>query len=464
MSPENNAGKLSPGYILKWIVSLGVPLIITLIPLNEVFTYEIRTFLALSLLMILVCCFEFFNLIVPSVLLPTSYYIFAVAPAATAFGAWTQNVVWVVLGAFIMAVVFEEIGLLKRIAYWVILKAGGTYKKTVWSVLIAAIILSQITFGNAYVLMAALTYGVCRALKLKPGRESTILMIAGLLGSCATRGVIYTPSVLSLLNAGAQTILPDFELIWTDELFHCFPIFFFCFLFTFIMLLTVRKEPDANGKEHFQREYDELGNVTTEEKKAVIILAMLLIYLCTGTIHKIPMDYGFMIIPWFLFFPGIRVGTTEAIHKLNFPMIFFVVACLSIGTVAGALGIGQIVSGTLTPILKPLGTTAVICAMLLLGVTLNFLMTPLAFLSGFSGPVTQIAIDLGINPAGLLYTLNFASDLVFMPYEYVPYLIFYSFGVMPLKHFVSINAIKFVVFFIFLGVVMIPYWHLIGLL
>ena len=60
--------------------------------------------------------------------------------------------------------------------------------------------------------------------------------------------------------------------------------------------------------------------------------------------------------------------------------------------------------------------------------------------------------------------LNFSSDAVFLPYEYVPYLIAYSFGVISMQDFLKLSVMKFFVVLIGLLVLMLPYWLLVGLI
>ena len=121
-----------------------------------------------------------------------------------------------------------------------------------------------------------------------------------------------------------------------------------------------------------------LGPLTVKEKKAAFLLFLLIVYLMTDPLHKLSLDYGFILIPWLAFLPGFKISSGEAIHKMDFPMIFFIVACLSIGTVSGALGIGKLVADTAIPMLLPLGAAPVLLAIALIGTLLNFLLTPLA--------------------------------------------------------------------------------------
>ena len=40
----------------------------------------------------------------------------------------------------------------------------------------------------------------------------------------------------------------------------------------------------------------------------------------------------------------------------------------------------------------------------------------------------QIALDIGMNVRPVAYALVMSSEAILMPYEYVPYLIVFSFG------------------------------------
>lgn len=450
--------------LIKWLVTFGISGAVLLIPVTETFTRDMRTFLVITIFGLCIAAFEFFDIFVPSVFLPTAYLVSGCLPIETAFSGWTTTVLWICIGAFVLAHSFDDIGLLNRIAYWVILKSGGTFNRTMLGLMLAGVVLSTITFGNAYIIMITLGFGICKSLNLGRSWDSALMMFAALIGSMTTRGVIYAPTNLSMINAGAQAIVPDFELNWLDQWFYCWPIFIIVAVL-YVLLVKVRKNSSAMDSSEFIREkYEALGPMSAKEKKGLSVLALMLIYLLTQPLHKLPMDYGFMVLPWLLVLPGVRVATSSCFKKFDFGMIFFAAACVAIGTGAAKLGIGSLFSSMVTPILAPLPGSMTTLCVFLLGVVLNFFMTPMAFLTGFSAPITQIAVDLGLNPAGPLFMLNFSSDAIFLPYEYVPYLIAYSFGVISMQDFLKLSVLKFVVVLIGLLVLMLPYWLLVGLI
>ena len=145
-------------------------------------------------------------------------------------------------------------------------------------------------------------------------------------------------------------------------------------------------------------------------------------------------------------------------------MVFFCVACLSIGITSSHLGIGKMVAELLIPVLEPLSSNVVVAAIAIVGVVLNLLLTPFAILAGFSEPIAQIAAGLGINPLGALYGLYVGVDQIFLPYEYLSYLIFYAFGLMKMTDFIKLATTKTVLAVLLIIFVLIPWWNFMGVL
>ena len=79
-------------------------------------------------------------------------------------------------------------------------------------------------------------------------------------------------------------------------------------------------------------------------------------------------------------------------------------------------------------------------------------------------PMAQIALNLGIDPLAIYFLMTNAYDQVLFPYEYALYLIFFSFGLIRMKDFVSIMGVKMVLNFLFCMLVMVPFWMVIGLI
>lgn len=136
---------------------------------------------------------------------------------------------------------------------------------------------------------------------------------------------------------------------------------------------------------------------------------------------------------------------------------------MGIGAVCNEVGLTAQLAAVLTALLGGVNVFGTLMVVLGFGVLANFAMTPLSMFAAFGGPLLAMAVSLGISPESILYTFLFSGDMVFLPYEFVSYLIFFSFGMMTTGQFVKYHAMKNVATVVFFMVVMLPYWRLIGL-
>ena len=94
---------------------------------------------------------------------------------------------------------------------------------------------------------------------------------------------------------------------------------------------------------------------------------------------------------------------------------------------------------------------------------LNFLMTPAAIFALITEPILIMVTAMGYSPIPFTYAINACSEAIIFPYEYVPYLIVYSFGMIKMNDFIKYNIIRSAIVFGWILFIMVPYWSLIGL-
>ena len=75
--------KVKQGNLVKWLISVGMPLLLFFVPTSEVFTSQARMFLVLSVMAILVIAFGLMDMMIPALLLPAGYWVFGVVEKAT---------------------------------------------------------------------------------------------------------------------------------------------------------------------------------------------------------------------------------------------------------------------------------------------------------------------------------------------------------------------------------------------
>ncbi|WP_195269514.1 hypothetical protein [Eubacterium sp. 1001713B170207_170306_E7] len=88
----------------SWFVTLLVPTLIMLIPQNEVFTHEIKTFSAITLAAIFIFAFGYIPQLITGLILPIFYNITNLAPTEVVFSPWTSTVPWMFMGGTLFPV------------------------------------------------------------------------------------------------------------------------------------------------------------------------------------------------------------------------------------------------------------------------------------------------------------------------------------------------------------------------
>lgn len=447
-------------------ITFGVPILIALLPTGEVFTWNMKMAIALTFWMLSYSAFELSSLAVCAVLWAALMILLNVVPATTIFGPWLSITMYGAMGCFLLSNILNECGLLKRVAYKVAIMCGGSYNKSVYAIFFATFAVSILTFCSGSVVCAALTYGFVAAMGLQKKKEGAILMIAGMLGGSTVRMFLYYPVTMGPLVSSVQTVEPNFSINFAQLFINNWPVFFFCLGFIWLMEFVAKtKNSDVNGSvEYFKEEYAALGTMSKKEKKGLIGVLVILIWIITAPIHHIDGMYAFAIVAFALCMPGIEVGSGQCIQNISWSTMLFFASCLAIGGVCATTGIVAAVGNIAAPILSDFGPVATLIAVLIFGVLANFCMTPVAMLAGFSGMLYTIALNLGMDPLALIFTFNMSTDMVFLPYEYLTFLVFFAFGGMTMKQFFTYHAAKDLVYMLFFIAIIIPYWFLIGLI
>ena len=458
-----NTNKIDKKILLQWVVTIICTAIILFTYKEDgLMNWAQTKFFAVTLFFILLTAFELVPNMIIAMLLPFSYLLLGLAPATTVFSSYSNNVVWMVICGLIITNVLMRIGILNRIVYWCISKIGYSYRKIVFAFAVSAIVLHLVCPPGGYLVFAAVAYSFCKILKLDGTKTGTGIMLAGalMIGMC----FVYSPDSQGLMISVANTIDPDLTLDYVSYFVHNLPMLIFYFI-PYLLIPVLFKQDASIDENLLKEEVKKLGKMSTNEKKGAILTIIFVIYLLTNSIHNLGMQYGFLLLVAFFYLPGINIGIADDIKKANYPLAFFIASFISIGAVASSLEFNAIVSEIMVPLLSFSDTDAVIYTLVyLFGFLTNFLMTPLGALGSLSAPLTQIAMDMGLSEYAMLYAFNGGLYEVLLPYEIVKFLVFFAYGTFSFKDFAKLFGIRAILHLFYLPLVMVPYWHLIGLI
>ncbi len=453
---------LSKGDMIKWAFNIILPLIVFLIPCNEIFTMQMKLFFVSTLFAILCFAFDTMNQTVVAITLPLFWIFFKVTEPAMAFQPWTQYIPWMMLSGLLLANALESSGLLARISYFCLVKTGGTYNGIIWGIALASAFLTLFV-GNVLVPMAALTYGICLALNTGKSKASAGIMLTAAMG-CLVLNTVKMQAPVLMMGIGQSVTGPLNFLGYFESFFVNLPVFLEYIFLVFVVTKIFKPETAIAGKEFFQNKLNEMGKITVRELKCAAVLIIFLVFILTKDMHGFSLEWGLAIIPMLVCMPVIGSATKEDVQRVNYGFILFITACMGIGAVAGSLGIGKILVDVIMPMLQGQSYYVFFLIEWLLLVVLNFVMTPLAMEAAFTIPLATLGTAIGLNPMAIYYFMLNAVDQIIMPYQYALYMLFFAFGIIHMKDFMKIMGIKMIVNFILVFGLLLTWWKMIGFL
>ncbi len=206
--------------------------------------------------------------------------------------------------------------------------------------------------------------------------------------------------------------------------------------------------------------YKKMGVMSFNEKKALFILGVIILALATESIHKIAIQYIFVIVALICFVPGVRLLKEDDISKMNFKIMFFIAGCMAIGTVASTSGAGQWLYKIFDTFMRGSQLYTFVAAWLF-GLAANFLMTPLAAESAFTGSIALMAQSAGYNPIPVVYSFMWGMDQYVLPYEVSALTYIFAFGYITYKQLVLVFIPRMVIGLLYLVTICYPFWNFI---
>ncbi|MCD2137595.1 SLC13 family permease [Salinicoccus halitifaciens] len=464
-SPRKNSS-LAGNQIWKWAITLLLPMIIALIPVTDIFTSDIKWFLVITVMAVAIMATGVIPLIAISLALPILYFILLDIPTSLALSPWTGQIPWLVLGGFIVTIASQKTGLLNRLAYHSILLFGGNFKGIIFGLLIVGILLAAVIADPSAkaILLGTLTLGICTALNLELGSKSAAALGATVIAVTLGPSFLFSHAIGNMVvfevASDVGVSLPPAPEYFTHMLI---PQLIYILLTVLVIFIVFKPDEKIESKQYFKEQLKQLGPMRINEKKLVAITILLIFAILTSGIHGIDVGWLFAIAAILMFLPGIALVKEEDLSKVNFTIIFFAVACLSIGLVSVELGVAGLAQSLASPWLRG-GGLEVIPGIWMFGFLINFLLTPLAGWTAFTAPLVELARDLNINPLPVLYSYIQGLEQVLFPYEYATLLIIFGFGMMSMGQFIKYNLVRAVISGVAIAVLFIPYWYLIGLL
>ena len=214
-----------------------------------------------------------------------------------------NNVIFLFIGGFIMALAMQRWNLHRRVALWTVRLIGTGPKRIVLSFMVATAFLSM-WISNTATTMMMVPIALSVILKFRESDSSVgvnrlaVTLLLGIAYSASIGGMatlIGTPPNLALVRIFAITFPEAPEITFTSWLTFALPlsVLFLVIAWGTLVLIFMPRRYELAKPELFQVEYRKLGSVTYEEK-IVLLLSVLMGLLW---LFRLDIDLGAMTLP-----------------------------------------------------------------------------------------------------------------------------------------------------------------------
>ncbi len=345
---------------------------------------------------------------------------------ATAFTAYTGNILWMMFGGLCLALACNNTGFLKRVAFFLMKIFPATYRGQLAALLIIGTILQPLIpstapkciIGTLMAMSVADNFGYE---KLSPGR--TGLFVASWVGFGLTAPAFITSSnTIANANGAAENA----GTVWTisEWTINTLP-WVLLMVIGSIILIPILYPAGGHKltKEFMNEQYHALGKMN--KKEAVTMAAMI-----------------FAIIGWFsgftnasivglfaaaILFLGGALDRKTDLGKIDWKLLIYVGGVLCMSSVFGKTGLNTVLSTALTPVINALPNRIALFALcFVLIVAVRFVVLSQSFVASFfSMTLAPLFVAMGMHPSIAAFFVCATQQVFIMNFQmtaYVPLL------------------------------------------
>ena len=454
---------------LKWFISFAIPLIVYwAMPIDgQTVTHHMALFLSITTWAICIWAMDAMNEIAVGLILPVLYIVLCGVKQQVVYSPWLSEVPLIVIGGFALGKILQETGLGKRIGLTCVRCMGGSFTGTLIGITLAVSIVAPLVpaiTGKAAI-FCAIGISLCDALDFKAkGREATAVILTCCLAVASTKLCYLTGGADLVLGMGLLQKASGISSTWMEYAMHNFlPGMLYTFMSVgLVMLILPSKVRSAGPARHLADQVSGTrpGDVRTEARRHPHAryphparhgqaarrrrrAGAHRRHLC-GLPPRRPAPRRPQVQQDQLRAPLLHHGLHD--HRQR---------------AGGFLKVTTWIANNTLPYLHGMTTTTAGLASYVLGALANFLLTPLAATTTMTSPVTELGIQMNMDPRILFYSFQYGLDNYLFPYEYAVILYFFSSGYMLFKDMLKVLAARMVLTGIFLFFLAIPYWKMV---
>lgn len=397
-----------------------------------------------------------------------------VAPPKTILSGFFSNSLFLITAGFIMAAGVNSTPLIKRAAYFLLIKSGGTPAGSLLGILILLQLMAFFIPASAVKLTLVLPVMLNLTDTLPPGRSNIkTALLLGLAFGVNITSIGLLPGALSNVVAaeliGSYTGTPITYLQW---MLYNLPLGLLLIPVLWKVLLwrfPPERDTFPGGLEHLTNSLKDLGPMLNREKRCIGILALTIILWLAESIHGWHPYVPALIAVFLMVLPGLGIVPAEKALAINWGTIVLAGTNISIGAVVMVTGSSAFLAGLFFPpalsarLFSDIFTAILFMAVFtqvfhkLLGnvVTLVITLLPIVLVLSLRIPGSTLLLGLVVAASALCGFMLVVESL--------PNIIVYSTGLVSKHDFLTAGGIMTVFVILSIALMSLTWWPLVGL-
>jgi sodium-dependent dicarboxylate transporter 2/3/5 len=396
-----------------------------------------------------------------------AFDLFGIAPIKEAAQSYSHPIIYLFLGAFVLALAVEKWSLHRRVALWILSRTGTDGKRLILGFMLVAALLSMWMTNTSTTMMLlpiAVSVGALIAdqtlhVKESDAKQFQIALMLALAYSTTIGGLstlVGTPPNILLAafledSYGISIAFVDWMMIGVPLTVVLLPLGWWL-LTSVVFKVNIPANSDAQNMILKMR--GDLGPMTTPEKRVGgVFLVVVLLWMSRGMLSELPglsglSDTGIVMAAALLLFV-LRSGGPEGgaimswpdVGRLPWGVLVLFGGGLSLAAQVSASGLAAWLGEGLAPLASS-GTLVLVLASAGLVVFLTELTSNLATAATFLPVVGALALQMGIDPLVLCVPVTLAASCAFMlPVATPPNAIVFASGVLRISDMIRAGLV-----------------------
>ena len=392
-----------------------------------------------------------------------------VAKPALVFSPWTMSMLWIIIGAYLIAGAVKESGLGERISYLFINRFVTNFRSIITSVFVLTFVLSLLIphpWPRAFIIMSVMAV-VIKSTNIP--KEDAVKIGFSVFASSVPISLIFLTGDATISPLAVQS--SGVALGWMGWLKLMGPPAIVGSILAYFMILVLFKpsrEVNIN-KEEIKAKLAALGPLTGKEKRTAFWVGLAIILWMTDTVHGIEIGWVTLFIAMCMAMPKVGgILTPASWGGVPLHVLVFLTAAIAIGRVGGATGMNAWIAKTVLPASVPTNPLILAAFITVISIFIHMILGSVIAVMGIVIPAMLVFTSSmqGVNPlvpALMAYTAV-ASHYVF-PFQHLNMLVGQGEdnGMYGQKECIRMGIPYIVVVSIMTCVIEVPWWKMCGL-